>query len=278
VFAQNQSLAASKLIQLPDDECLQAPLLYAGREVGCISVFDPGKRKIDPQIMQLAVELAQFVVEYHLRLRELQEQTEAVSRTELKALQAQVHPHFLFNALNTLAALCQIDARQANRLTVRLGEFLRSSLQATAQDVVSLEREMSVVRSYLEIEKARFQDMLVIEERVDADTEEVFVPPFALQTLVENSVVHGIANKVSPGHLTLVARIKGDRLVCWVIDDGEQADETATGKRRPGPHGLEILQARLKNIYGDTAGLRLRKRSSGGMIALLWMSTGRINS
>jgi len=250
-----------------------APLSYDGQIIGSTLLFETRGARIKPEAAELGAEIAQFLTNYQMQMAEIEAQAQAISRAELKALQAQVHPHFLFNALNTLAGLCEFDPRKAAELTVKLGEFFRSSFESEGDFLSSLQEELAVTRSYLDIERARFGDRLEVMEEVEPEALRCRLPSFTLQPLVENAVLHGLSAKAGRGRLRITVRLKGDRLVCWVCDDGRGFDASALKWRENTGHALAMLANRLDSIYSGTFGLRVRSRPDRGTTVCLWVPT-----
>src|SRR5215470_17274325 len=120
---------------------------------------------------------------------------------ELRALKAQVNPHFLFNSLHSISALTSIDGAKAREMCVLLSAFLRSTLGLSEKGSIPFEEELRLARGYLAIEKVRFGDRLGVEEEIDAACASIAVPPLLLQPMVENAVIHGIANLIEPGFI-----------------------------------------------------------------------------
>jgi signal transduction histidine kinase len=149
-----------------------------------------------------------------------QELRELAVRAELKALKAQINPHFFFNALNTVADLTQSNPKAAEKTILNLARIFQFALEASRQETVALEHELAFVRSYLEIEKARFEEKLDYRIDVPEELADLPIPPMLVQPLVENAVRHGISPKPAPGHVIVTARLKDDRLWISVEDDG----------------------------------------------------------
>jgi len=174
---------------------------------------------------------------------------------ELRALRAQLNPHFLFNSLNSINALVGADPEGARRMCERLGDFLRRTLALGAREAVSLSDELALVDRYLDIEQVRFGERLRVERHVDPGTLECRVPPLLLQPLVENAIKHGLAESLDGGALRLEARREGGRLVLAVENPVD-----AGGAARPGEGvGLEIVRRRLAALGSDLARLEVRR-------------------
>jgi signal transduction histidine kinase len=187
------------------------------------------------------------------------------ARAELQLLRSQLHPHFVLNVLHALLGLVRRDPAQAESALERLGELLRFGqwVHQTGSDWVPLSREWEFVRSYLELERVRLGDRLRLAIDADPSALEVAVPPFALQPLVENAIVHAVAPRASGGRVEVSARRSGGRLHIQVEDDGPGASE---GEIAASPRmGLRLLQERLTALYGGRARLSFESSESGGL-------------
>jgi two-component system, LytTR family, sensor histidine kinase AlgZ len=172
---------------------------------------------------------------------------------ELRALKAQINPHFLYNSLNSISALTSVDAARARDMCILLSDFLRSTLGMGERQSILLAEEIELLRRYLAIEKVRFGARLSVEESIAADCLVQTVPPLLLQPLVENAVVHGIANVVENGVLRLTAARTEERGVVIVIENSFDPD--APPSRRKGI-GQANVRKRLYSRYGNRASLR----------------------
>ncbi|MBZ5500814.1 MAG: histidine kinase [Acidobacteriia bacterium] len=168
---------------------------------------------------------------------------------ELKALKAQVNPHFLFNSLNSISALTTSDPPKAREMCILLGDFLRRTLGLGEKSAITLQEEMSLIHAFLSVEKIRFGARLRIEEEIAPEAFGIDVPPLLLQPLVENAVVHGIANCVAGGWIRLGIRCEDGRLSIVVEN---QFDPEAPSRRRNGV-GLVNVRQRLEARYGNRA-------------------------
>ena len=187
------------------------------------------------------------------------------ARAELQLLRSQLHPHFVLNVLHALLGLVRRDPTRAESALERLGELLRFGqwVHQTGSDWVPLSREWEFVTSYLELERVRLGDRLRVDVQADASALEVPVPPFALQPLVENAIVHAIAPRASGGRIELSARRSGGRLFLVVRDDGPGASEAEIGGS---PRmGLRLLQERLAALYSGRARLSFDSPADGGL-------------
>lgn len=178
-----------------------------------------------------------------------QELRELAREAELKALRAQLNPHFLFNSLNSISALTSLDPKGARAMCVMLSDFLRKSLKLGERPMVTLAEELDLAKAYLCIEQIRFGARLQVEWDVDLDAGPVEIPTLLLQPLVENAIKHGIANLVEGGCVRISAHRRGNVLEIG-MDNARDPDQEA-------PKGLGLgltqVQRRLKGRYGAKA-------------------------
>jgi signal transduction histidine kinase len=194
-----------------------------------------------------------------------------VAEAQLNALRARIHPHFLFNTLTSIAALCGIAPDRAEAATLRLSQLMRRALDSNLAAPLGLDEELDYVRGYLEIEQHRFGQRLNIVWEIDPTCGPAQIPGFAVQTLVENAITHGIGPKIGPGQIRVVARQFRDKALIAVMDDGQGMDaSTQTRALQSGAereHGLRILTQQLVLLHGPRARLRLFSRPDRGTLA-----------
>jgi two-component system, LytTR family, sensor kinase len=186
--------------------------------------------------------------------RERDEQARVAASAEVRALQARMNPHFLFNALNALAALATVAPRKIPHAVGRLRNFLRASFDQHERALVPLEEELAVVRAYLDIESLRLGNRLQIEESIDPQLPNILTPPFSLQPLVENAVQHGLHSSPNAGRLRVVVKVADPWLDMHVSDDGQgvppaQIEEVFFAKQLRA-HALGLLRDRLRFLFG----------------------------
>jgi two-component system, LytTR family, sensor kinase len=183
------------------------------------------------------------------QLREAQLEAH-LAEAHLRTLQAQLHPHFLFNALNTISAYTETEPRMARRMMAQLGELLRASLDHAAEQEVPLQDELAFLDNYLAIERLRFEDRLTVEVRVENGVRDALVPSFILQPLVENAIRHGTGTQMRRGHILITARRKAQWLALSVEDDGAGLP---AGWRLEDHGGVGLLNTvqRLEELYGS---------------------------
>ena len=185
--------------------------------------------------------------------RQRDDQARAAASAEVRALQARMNPHFLFNALNALAGLATVAPREVPHAVGRLREFLRASFDQPEQALIPLEEEWAVVRAYLDIEALRLGDRLKVETTVQPGLANALVPPFSLQPIVENAVQHGIHSRPGAGRLRVVISVVGRCLEVSVGDDGRgmpsaDVEKTFFGNRSE-VHAMALLRRRLEGLY-----------------------------
>jgi sensor histidine kinase YesM len=190
-----------------------------------------------------------------LRQRELaEEKAKTLAReAQLASLESRIHPHFLFNTLNSIAALIREDPILAEKMVEKLSALLRYSLDSNAESLVFLEQELEITEKYLEIEKVRFDKRLQYKIELDEKFSSVKLPPLALQTLVENSIKHVAAKTSGKTEINVSAKENGINLIIEVSDNGMGFDQNSI---REG-HGLDILQKRLTAIFQNRANLEI---------------------
>jgi two-component system, LytTR family, sensor kinase len=224
-----------------------------------------GQLGMAPVLQGLGTALILAIVE---QVRERDEQTRAAASAEVRALQARMNPHFLFNALNALAALAMVAPREIPRAAARLRQFLRASFEQQERALVPLEEELAVVRAYLDIESLRLGARLKVEEAIDPGLAEVLTPPFSLQPLVENAVRHGLQSSPKAGRLRLTVRLVEPWLEMSVNDDGQGVSstevETVFFASHPQVHALELLRRRLHGLFGRSFRLEVRSEVGQG--------------
>jgi two-component system, LytTR family, sensor kinase len=208
-------------------------------------------------------------------LRTSQLETRLVE-AQLKTLQQQLHPHFLFNTLHAISALMHRDVEAADRTLMRLSDLLRLTLENIGQHEIPLQAELDFLAKYLQIEQTRFADRLIVRFDVQPETLDTFVPNLVLQPLVENAIKHGVAKKSEPGHIDISARRDGDKLHMEVRDDGVGLSEDALTALQKGI-GVSTTRARLQHLFGADYRFEFHRQMSGlvVVIAVPWRTEAR---
>ena len=188
-----------------------------------------------------------------------------LAQAQLQALKMQLHPHFLFNTLHTVAMLNYTDVEAANRVLVLLSDLLRMALDNVDTQEVPLKQELDFLTRYLEIEQVRFQDRLIVRMDVDPTTLDAYVPNLILQPLVENAIRHGVSKKADAGHLEIQVRRVNGQMCIQVLDDGPGLPKNGIEEGI----GLRTTKARLAQLYGEAHHFDLMPGPNGGVVASL---------
>jgi two-component system LytT family sensor kinase len=196
-----------------------------------------------------------------------------VAEAELRALRAQINPHFLFNSLNTIADLIVRDAPRAEAMTLRLATVFRHVLAHSSRSMTTIREELEFLRTYLYIEEARFGDRLRVTIDVAPEAAAQPIPSLILQPLVENAMKHGLGPKPGPGNIWVSAHTDGDQ-VCVKIEDDGMGPRSAAAAPAGECHGLTNVAARLRTLYRDRASVNLEAREGGGACVTLRIPRG----
>lgn len=258
---------------------LLIPIFETGEKVGQIILYFQRQQQIRPVEIAFAQGLEKLL-SHQLDMIAAEKAKALLQEAELRNLQAQVHPHFLFNTLHLIATLIRVDPAQARHLIVQLGAFLRSSMKLASSSLVPLEQEEQQLKAYLEIVRVRFRGKLDIRYRREEGIEQVPIPPFTLQPLVENSIQHGLKDTSGGGLVEIeLARDRKDkrRLQVVIRDNGKgipphilavlgKAPIPSPGGGRSGGMGIYNVNQRLIRLFGEEARLRFANRPKGGSI------------
>ncbi|MCZ6855646.1 MAG: histidine kinase, partial [Gammaproteobacteria bacterium] len=212
------------------------------------------------RLNQIRTQLAQTEA---LKLAEEKQHTE----TQLRLLQAQIEPHFLFNTLSNIAGMIETNPKEAEATLVNLTTLLRSSLKRTRKEIVTLADELEIVRAYLEIQRTRMQDRLQYHINLEPTLESLPLPPLLLQPLVENAIKHGIDPLEKGGDITVDIRRNGSAAQITVTDTGHGIDPT--GATAGEGTGLKNIRDRLNALYAGEASLLITDNQPQGIIATL---------
>jgi two-component system, LytTR family, sensor histidine kinase AlgZ len=239
--------------------------------------FDAMRRAFQPQlnsIFTIGVLLYLLSVAFHYVLIAMEASRQAEARAmevsiqardaELKALKAQINPHFLFNSLNSISALTSIDPSRARDMCVLLGDFLRLTLGLGEKTSVRFSEELDLLQKYMAIEKVRFGARLTVLEEIQEESKACQLPPLLLQPLLENAVKHGIACLPEGGQVRLAAQRQNGRLDILV----ENSWDPDSPPRRSGGLGLKNVQRRLEARYGKDASLRVNSEGDLFQVSL----------
>ncbi|MDH6670725.1 two-component system sensor histidine kinase LytS [Paenibacillus sp. LBL] len=278
VIEQGEQLIADRdHIQCQKTECplgavIIGPLKQGEHTVGTLKFYFSSPKDISHVTKELMSGLT-MLLSYQLEAAQLAETKELAREAEIKTLQAQIHPHFLFNTLNTILSLTRIDAEKARKLLRNLSNYIRQNLSAATSEKATLQDELQHIRSYMSIEQTRFEDKLFIRYEVEDAALHALVPPLTLQPLVENSIRHGFRDKT-------------DNCVIDILVEGEPASGVSVTIRDNGegitPERLQYLgrqmldstsgtgmavynvNRRLTLMYGPEASLNIKSDKSAG--------------
>ncbi|HVW42399.1 MAG TPA: histidine kinase [Amycolatopsis sp.] len=241
------------------------PLLVEGEIEAVLIVVGRTRGK---RLVQMADAVAQFVCT-QFELARLDESKLQLQQAEIKALRAQISPHFIYNALNTISSLIRTDPEEARDLLQEFADFTRYSFRTSGM-FTSLADELRNIDRYLTIERARFGGRLEVRLKIAPEVLSVVVPFLIIQPLVENAVQHGLANKPSGGMVTVTAQDYGTEALISVEDDGIGMDPARLSdlrnSHRTGAHvGLGNINARMRQLFGDEYALMVETAPGAGM-------------
>ncbi|CAH0527040.1 sensor histidine kinase [Vibrio hippocampi] len=228
------------------------PLRTGDTVIGTIKLYEPKRKLISTINMSMAEGIAQLLSSQILHSEYLNKQA-LLNQAEIKLLHAQVNPHFLFNALNTISAITRRDPDKARELIQHLSQFFRSNLKQNIE-TVTLKEELAHVNAYLTIEKARFSDRLEVEFDIAPELLQLELPSFTLQPLVENAIKHGVSQLLSSGWVRIYSQNseQGYRII---VEDN--AGEYAPPKKEHAGLGIQIVDRRLQNKFGRDSALKI---------------------
>lgn len=250
-----------------------APLIRRGETIGTLKLYYPSEKVITDVSIELIAGLSSLLSN-QLEIAETDRAYQLAKEAEIKALQAQINPHFLFNSMNIIVSLIRTDPDQARKLLTSLSYFLRQNVTGTTASLISLEQELSHVKAYLEIIEARFVDRLTILYDVDENLLTEQIPPFTLQPIVENAIHHGINDMEKDSIIKMTVKNLGSEIEIRVEDNGQgitperiamlgltqMESETGTGV------GLFNVNRRLLMTFGEQAALAVTSKPNEGTV------------
>ncbi|MFC4767328.1 LytS/YhcK type 5TM receptor domain-containing protein [Effusibacillus consociatus] len=255
------------------------PLKVHRKTVGTLKLYFTQTNQLDQVEQELSEGLAKLF-STQLELAEAELQSKLLKDAEIKALQAQVHPHFLFNAINTISALYRSEPEKARKLLLKLGAFFRSNLQGARQMLIPLQKELEHVEAYLSLEQARYPGKYTVSLAIDPSLEEVLIPPFTLQPLVENAIRHAFPKSFAKrkGHVTIRAFKQNEKMILITEDNGKGipggllgslGKENVTSTEGTGT-ALSNIRKRIEEIYGPDAAFHIEsERDVGTKIVIM---------
>ncbi|WP_263621492.1 sensor histidine kinase [Rossellomorea aquimaris] len=276
-----------KEIHCDRDNCplgaaVMAPLVKGDEIVGALKFYFHSEKSISPIMMELTKGVA-TLLSNQLELAEIDTHKELARESEVKALQAQISPHFLFNAINVIVSLIRIQPDKARTLLISLSQFIRQNVNGSARSTSTLREECQHVKAYLAIEEARFYDRLQVKYEVDEEALQAVVPSITLQPLVENAIKHGMKNQLEGFILTISIVLKGGTVHVKIEDNGEGIEATRLQSLLKEPvnsatgTGIALynVNKRLVMMMGDESGLSISSVQGKGTIVAFTLSEER---
>lgn len=264
IFCSNSNCTLEAAIVLP--------LKIRNKTSGTLKMYFNKPSKLDDVQQQLAEGLASLF-STQFELAEAERQTKLLKDAEIKALQAQIHPHFLFNSLHSISILCRTDALKARKMLLELSSFLRGNIQGARQMLIPLEKEIENVKSYLALEQTRFPGKYQVDFDVEFGLEKILIPPFTLQPLVENAIHHAFTNR-NGGMIKIEVYSLNNNLRIIVSDNGKgiSADklnllgkQTMVSNKGTGT-AIYNISKRLSGIYNGQASLEIVSEENSGTL------------
>lgn len=230
------------------------PLLDGNNRVlGTIKLYEPKQKLFSSLNRSLGEGLAKLLSNQILNSRYNEQQT-LLTQAELRLLQAQVNPHFLFNALNTISAVIRREPDKARSLILHLSQFFRQNLKLNIESV-TIKDELNHISAYLEIELARFSDRLQVNLDIEEQLLPIIIPTFTLQPLVENAIKHGTSTLLNNGIVEVIGRVENNLVILSVVDNAGTYCSNDTHLEMG--LGLQIVDKRIKNRFGNEFGLKM---------------------
>jgi two-component system sensor histidine kinase LytS len=251
----------------PPHSLLIIPLKENGKTVGSLELY----KKMSNSLTKIDLEIGNGLAKLfstQLTLNKLENDSKLLEKSELKLLQAQINPHFLFNSLTVISSLCRMDVEKSRSLIIHLSNFYRKTLNVS-KDMVDLETEINHVKSYVFIEKARFGDKLEVVYDIPQDLN-CFLPPLTLQPIIENAIKHGILPKKMGGTIKVSGYYDENGVNLEIYDDGvgiekNKLESLIDGSLNVGESiGFRNVDMRLKGIFGEGHGLKILSEENKG--------------
>lgn len=274
---KNKSEIGCHFPNCPLSAAIVVPLIVREQVLGTFKLYFTNADDLTYVEEQLASGLGR-IFSSQIELGQIELEKGLLKDAEIKSLQAQVNPHFLFNAINTISALMRFDSDKARYLLLQLGQYFRSNIKSTQQNVISIEEELSHLNAYLSIEKARFPDRYQINIDVSETFYQSMIPPFTIQILVENALKHAfLGRKTNNSVWVKVSQKESTFLEIMVSDNGSGISEhlkELLGKKIVSSDSgtgsaLENLNKRLSSLYGHAAQFLIESDSSGSCFKII---------
>jgi two-component system sensor histidine kinase LytS len=265
-------------IQCKEKKCplgaaILVPFIQSGKVAGLIKLYFKRAQQIRAVDIALAQGLGKLISN-QLSLADAERITVLMREAELRTLQAQINPHFLFNTLNSIVSLIRINPTKARHITVQLAQFMRTNLKILSTPMITLEQELTHLKAYLEIVDTRFSEQLQILLDVDENLRPALIPPSTLQPLVENCIEHGLQQKSKNGHIEITISQIHDAVNISVMDNGigiapEVIDQLGNVRIKQGNGngvGVYNVNQRLISLLGASSSLQICNQPEGGSV------------
>ncbi|WP_102348479.1 LytS/YhcK type 5TM receptor domain-containing protein [Bacillus sp. Marseille-P3661] len=271
-------VANQRSIHCRDEDCplgaaVIAPLKQRGKIIGTLKFYFRTEKEVTNVVIELITGLS-TMMSNQLELADADKSYQLAKEAEIKALQAQISPHFLFNTLNTIVSLIRIDPAKARKILISLSHYLRQNLNVTTQSTTMLEQELNHVKAYLAIEEARFVNKLEVFYDIDKSALLQTIPPLTMQPLVENSIKHGFKDKENNCIVKISIKKETDATIIEIEDNGigMSKDRSAQiGKlqllsEKGSGLALYNVNRRLTMMFGDQAALKINSEPDVGTV------------
>lgn len=257
----------------PLEAAIVVPLYLREEVVGTLKLYFTDRTVITTSDKQMASGLAE-IFSSQIELGQAEMQSALLRDAEIKSLQAQVNPHFFFNAINTISAMIRINSEKARDLLLQLSQFFRSNLQGARDNIITLEQELQQVEAYISLEQARYPDRFNIQFKIASETKHANVPPFVLQILVENAIKHAFTHRKKDNRVLVETSTKAQHMRLSVTDNGHgipeeklpQLGKSSVSSESGTGSALENLNRRLTGLFGNQAQLHFDSNKKGTRI------------
>jgi len=270
VFLKSGNKIGCSVTGCPLKSAIIIPLRKGGEVIGTLKLYGDKNMRLNSIDFQIALGLADLF-STQLELEDIQLKAQLLAQAEIRRLQSQINPHFLFNSLNTIGSFCRTNSSKARELIHELANYLRKNI-GDNRNFIKVVEEMEQVKSYLSIEQARFGNRIRVSMKIEPGTEEWPVPPLTIQPLVENAVKHGLSGLENGGHVRIAVSRSDSMLHVLVQDDGVGMDpehiEKILSKNglddSTGGIGLNNINQRLERIYGPQCKIQIDSQPEQG--------------
>ncbi|WP_152655664.1 sensor histidine kinase [Oceanobacillus sp. CFH 90083] len=269
-------MATSESIHCTNEDCpleavMIAPLKERGEIIGTLKFYFQSENDLTNVNMELITGLSSMI-SHQLEIGQAERVYHLAKEAEIKALQAQIHPHFLFNTLNTIVSLVRLHPVKARKMLISLSHFIRQNLSATTQKITTLEQELKQVQAYLSLYEERFKDRLTVRYEIDEEVLSEMIPPLTLQPIVENAMMHGFKDKDSDCVLEVIIKKQQNGVYIGVKDNGKGIEKKIVDQIRRTPidsgsgSGLALynVNRRLNILFGEEALLQVETNKGKG--------------